>query len=161
MSIDEVLNEKEAAKFLNVSLSAVRKWRLEGRGPTVTRVEGAVRYMKSDLASYLKSKRDSLFIGTPFKRRSVRRDFWRDNIIEELSAYEKLLVIYFATCRMADSDGLLEVSLQRISFDTGIPESELQAAIGNLNDNFALSKDQYPGSNFYNVRPAQALLFGK
>jgi hypothetical protein len=39
-----LLNEKEAAELLHVSVSALRRWRRERRGPGFARIEGCVRY---------------------------------------------------------------------------------------------------------------------
>ena len=48
-----VVTEREAAKMLAVSTAALRRWRREGRGPRVTRIERCVRYRLSDLEAYL------------------------------------------------------------------------------------------------------------
>jgi len=51
--MEDLLNEKELAAKLKVSVAALRRWRLEGRGPRVTKVERLVRYREADVALYL------------------------------------------------------------------------------------------------------------
>ncbi len=40
----QMINEKQAAAVLSVSVAALRRWRREGRGPEFTRLERCVRY---------------------------------------------------------------------------------------------------------------------
>ena len=47
------VNEREAARLLSVSVAALRRWRREGRGPRVTRIEHCVRYRVSDLEAFM------------------------------------------------------------------------------------------------------------
>jgi helix-turn-helix protein len=44
LSFPQMLNEKQAAHILAVSIAALRRWRREGRGPRFTHVERCVRY---------------------------------------------------------------------------------------------------------------------
>jgi len=39
-----LLNERQAARMLAVSIGALRRWRREGRGPDFTHLERCVRY---------------------------------------------------------------------------------------------------------------------
>jgi predicted DNA-binding transcriptional regulator AlpA len=49
-----LLNEKEVAALLGVTVHALRRWRFEGRGPRFSRVEGRlVRYRPEDVESWL------------------------------------------------------------------------------------------------------------
>ena len=50
-------NEKEAAEMLGCTVSALRKWRLLGRGPTYCKVGRLVRYAESDLQEFLAANR--------------------------------------------------------------------------------------------------------
>ena len=50
-----MLNEKEAAALLGVSVALVRKWRRLGKGPIYRKLgERAVRYASADLDDWLK-----------------------------------------------------------------------------------------------------------
>ena len=40
----QLLNERQAARIMAVSVSALRRWRREGRGPQFTHLERCVRY---------------------------------------------------------------------------------------------------------------------
>ena len=42
--LPQMLNEKQAAHILSVSVAALRRWRRERRGPQFTRLERCVRY---------------------------------------------------------------------------------------------------------------------
>jgi hypothetical protein len=50
-------NEKEAAVILGCTVSALRKWRLLGRGPAYVKVGRLVRYGEADLAAFLDANR--------------------------------------------------------------------------------------------------------
>ena len=52
----KLVNEHEAAQVLAVSVAALRRWRVEGRGPAFVKIERAVRYRLSDVESYLLSR---------------------------------------------------------------------------------------------------------
>ena len=53
--IDELIQPKQAAKLLNVSLSLLEKWRRSGRGVAWVRLEGqrAIRYRRSDILKFI------------------------------------------------------------------------------------------------------------
>jgi hypothetical protein len=40
----QMINEKQAARVLSVSVAALRRWRREGRGPEFAHLETCVRY---------------------------------------------------------------------------------------------------------------------
>jgi hypothetical protein len=50
-------NEKEAAVILGCTISALRKWRLLGKGPAYCKIGRLVRYADADLAEYLDASR--------------------------------------------------------------------------------------------------------
>jgi excisionase family DNA binding protein len=53
--MNPLLTEKEAAEKLGMSVAALRRWRLEMRGPTFIRVGTRIRYREEDLESYVES----------------------------------------------------------------------------------------------------------
>jgi excisionase family DNA binding protein len=53
--MDELLDTREAARLLNVTQSAMRRWIREGRGPRYVRVSRLIRYRRSDLESWIES----------------------------------------------------------------------------------------------------------
>jgi excisionase family DNA binding protein len=46
-------SEKEAAAYLSVSLSSIRRWRRKHTGPDVCRFGGLVRYTKDALDAFI------------------------------------------------------------------------------------------------------------
>ena len=48
-----VIREAEAARLLGVSVSALRRWRRERRGPTFVRIERCIGYRICDLESFI------------------------------------------------------------------------------------------------------------
>jgi len=58
MSANEPLvTEGEAASLLRVSLTSVRRWRREGRGPVYRKIGRSVRYRPDDLADFIATSR--------------------------------------------------------------------------------------------------------
>ncbi|HLM99282.1 MAG TPA: helix-turn-helix domain-containing protein [Bryobacteraceae bacterium] len=57
MSVDRLIDEKEAAEILGCTVSAMRKWRFLGKGPAYCRVGRLVRYSGADLAAFLDANR--------------------------------------------------------------------------------------------------------
>lgn len=51
-----VVRESQAARLLGVSIGALRRWRLERRGPSFVRMERCVGYRVSDLESFLETR---------------------------------------------------------------------------------------------------------
>ena len=52
--MENLYTEKELAQRLKVSVAALRRWRLEGRGPRVTKLERRlVRYAEHDVEDFL------------------------------------------------------------------------------------------------------------
>lgn len=52
--------------------------------------------------------------------RSVNTRFWEDPWVESLSPSEKLLFLYLLTCKYANLAGVYEITIKRISFETGL-----------------------------------------
>ena len=62
------------------------------------------------------------------KLRSVNTSFWSDPFIEGLTPDEKLLFLYLITNEKTNMLGIYEVSLNKISFETGIIKSKITKA---------------------------------
>lgn len=53
-SAEVLLRESDVARILGLSLAAIRRWRVSGKGPKFLKVGGAtVRYRRSDLERWL------------------------------------------------------------------------------------------------------------
>jgi excisionase family DNA binding protein len=52
---NEIVNERELAAYLNISVSGVRRWRLLRKGPPFLKIGSSVRYRRQDVASWLES----------------------------------------------------------------------------------------------------------
>jgi Helix-turn-helix domain len=50
-------NENETAELLGCTVSALRKWRMLGKGPAFCRVGRLVRYSELDLSAFLDANR--------------------------------------------------------------------------------------------------------
>lgn len=48
-----LLTEREVAQTLNCTVSALRKWRREQRGPKFTKLYRLIRYRDCDVASFV------------------------------------------------------------------------------------------------------------
>jgi predicted DNA-binding transcriptional regulator AlpA len=53
--LPEMMNERQVAEFLNMSVASVRRWRLFRRGPRFVKIGSAVRYRREDLETWLSS----------------------------------------------------------------------------------------------------------
>ena len=51
----DLLNEHQVAKFLQLSVASVRRWRLFRTGPKYLKIGAAVRYRREDVESWLSS----------------------------------------------------------------------------------------------------------
>jgi hypothetical protein len=58
-----LLTEKEAAGKLVMSVAALRRWRLEMRGPTFVRVGRRIRYREEDLESWVEANAQKMGSG--------------------------------------------------------------------------------------------------
>jgi len=63
------------------------------------------------------------------KLRSVNTQFWSDPWVEELSADEKLIYLYFITNEKTNMLGVYELSIRKISFETGIKKETIVKAL--------------------------------
>jgi predicted site-specific integrase-resolvase len=52
-----LVTEVEAAGILRVSLTSLRRWRRQGRGPVYRKLNRAVRYRPEDLMDFIASAR--------------------------------------------------------------------------------------------------------
>lgn len=63
------------------------------------------------------------------KLRSVSTAFWSDPFIEDLTPNEKLLFLYLITNDKTNMLGIYEVSIKKISFDTGLNKDVIEKAL--------------------------------
>ena len=54
---ESLVTEDEAATLLRVSLTSVRRWRRDGRGPVYRKIGRSVRYRREDLADFIATSR--------------------------------------------------------------------------------------------------------
>jgi excisionase family DNA binding protein len=52
----DIVDETDAARYLKVSKSGLRKWRALGEGPKFYRCGRLIRYRRSDLDAWLESR---------------------------------------------------------------------------------------------------------
>lgn len=64
-----------------------------------------------------------------FKLRSVNTKFWEDPFIEGLRPEEKLLFLYLLTNPQTNMIGIYEVTVKRISYDTGLTSERIEKAL--------------------------------
>jgi predicted DNA-binding transcriptional regulator AlpA len=53
--VPDLLNEHQVAKFVQLSVACVRRWRLSRSGPKYLKIGAAVRYRREDVESWLSS----------------------------------------------------------------------------------------------------------
>jgi hypothetical protein len=63
------------------------------------------------------------------KLRSVSTAFWSDPFIEDLTPNEKLLFLYLITNDKTNMLGIYEVSIKKISFDTGLNKETIEKSL--------------------------------
>jgi len=54
--IESLLDERDVARWIRVSVATLRYWRGEGRGPRYRKVGQLVRYAPSDVQEWLNSR---------------------------------------------------------------------------------------------------------
>ena len=59
----DLLNEREAAKVLRISVQLLRKWRANGAGPQLIKLGKCVRYSSDDIEQYISSQRSATVPG--------------------------------------------------------------------------------------------------
>ena len=62
------------------------------------------------------------------KMRSVNTKFWDDSFIQDLTPSEKLLFLYLLTNPLTNILGIYEISIRRITFDTGLNKETISKA---------------------------------
>ena len=55
--MDRLLNEREAAHLLQISVQLLRKWRANGTGPEHIKLGKCVRYTMQDIQQYTAAQR--------------------------------------------------------------------------------------------------------
>lgn len=75
------------------------------------------------------------------KYRTLLRDFWTDPYIERLTGEGKLLYIYLITSPHTSNLGVLEVTLNRISYETGIGADAAEDILARLERDGKLVRD--------------------
>lgn len=65
MNLPDLLKTAEVAEFCRVSESTVRWWRHAKTGPPSFKVQGAVRYRRADVESWLTAQYETTAVGTP------------------------------------------------------------------------------------------------
>lgn len=61
--------------------------------------------------------------------RSVNTRFWEDPWVEDLTPSEKLLFLYLLTNKYANLAGVYEITVKRISFETGLPQETIRKGL--------------------------------
>ena len=54
---DRLMNEKELATYLNVSVAAIRRWRYQSSGPSAVRLGTSIRYLPADVQAWIANRR--------------------------------------------------------------------------------------------------------
>jgi predicted DNA-binding transcriptional regulator AlpA len=54
--LSEMMNERQVAEHINMSLGALRRWRLFRTGPKFVKIGRAVRYKRTDVEAWLDSR---------------------------------------------------------------------------------------------------------
>lgn len=81
--------------------------------------------------------------------RSVSTEFWSDTWIEELEPQDKLLFLYLLTNDRTNMLGVYEVSIKKISFDTGLTIERVRKAFEGFE---RLGKARYTDENYVIVK---------
>lgn len=53
----EILNTREAAAYVRLGKPTMERFRISGEGPVFVKLGGAVRYRKTDLDSWIETRR--------------------------------------------------------------------------------------------------------
>jgi hypothetical protein len=53
----QMMNDRQAAKLLNIGLQTLRNWRSQHRGPDYIKIGRSIRYNATDLRKFIKSKK--------------------------------------------------------------------------------------------------------
>jgi hypothetical protein len=55
--LNALFNERQAADFLNLKVTTLRRWRWLGKGPAFLKIGGAVRYDPAELERFVAGSR--------------------------------------------------------------------------------------------------------
>jgi hypothetical protein len=78
------------------------------------------------------------------KLRSINTKFWNDPYVEELNPSEKLLFLYCLSSPHSNLLGIYEISLKKISFETGLNQETIRKAFERFgNDSKVFYKGNY------------------
>lgn len=55
-ALEMLLNDREVARIIGVSVASIRRWRLLRQGPRYLKIGAAVRYKPEDLTAWLESR---------------------------------------------------------------------------------------------------------
>lgn len=83
-----------------------------------------------------------------FKLRSVNTKFWEDPFIENLRPEEKLLFLYLLTNPLTNMIGIYEISIKRMSYDTGLTIERVEKALKAFNGKVVYLNDYILLPNF-------------
>jgi excisionase family DNA binding protein len=56
MAEERLMSERELARYLNLSLRTIQRWRTEGKGPPVLWAGNRPRYRKADVDAWLERR---------------------------------------------------------------------------------------------------------
>lgn len=83
------------------------------------------------------------------KLRSVNTKFWDDPFITELNPSEKLLFLYLLTNSLANILGIYEITIKRISYDTGLTKETIAKGL----ESFAKGRKAFHTEDNYIIMP--------
>lgn len=83
------------------------------------------------------------------KLRSVNTKFWDDSFITELNPSEKLLFLYLLTNSLANILGIYEITIKRISYDTGLTKETISKGL----ESFAKGRKAFHTDDNYIIMP--------
>lgn len=73
--------------------------------------------------------------------RTVKMSFWTDPYIEELPTEGKLLYMYLFTCPHTNNLGVVETTMKRISYETGIDQKKVNTLLAEMERNGKIVRD--------------------
>jgi hypothetical protein len=83
------------------------------------------------------------------KLRSVNTKFWDDTFISDLNPSEKLLFLYLLTNSLANILGIYEITIKRISYDTGLTKETIAKGL----ESFAKGRKAFHTDDNYIIMP--------
>lgn len=73
--------------------------------------------------------------------RTLRMTFWNDPYVEELGPEGRLLYLYLITGPYTNNLGVLEISLRRMSYETGLDEASVERLLGEAEEAGKIVRD--------------------